>query len=50
MELKLTLAKILSKYDVYPAKSNPEELTIRDGTFTVRRPKDGISVVFKKRN
>ena len=49
MELKLTLAKILSKYDVYPAKPNPEELAIRDGTFTVRRPKDGISVVFKKR-
>ena len=49
MEIKSTLAKILSKYDVYPATSNPKEIAIREGTFTVRRPKHGISVIFKKR-
>ena len=50
MEIKLALAKILSKYDVHPGTSNYKDLAIRDGTLTIRRPKHGINVIFKKRD
>lgn len=50
MEIKLTLAKVIKKYDVFPAAPNPKEIAIREGTFSVRRPKHGIPVIFKKRD
>lgn len=49
MEIKLTLAKILAKYDVFPALPNPQKLVTREGTFTIRRPKQGVQVIFKRR-
>lgn len=50
MDIKLILAKILKKYDVFPA--NPEtckDIKIREGIFSVRKPVRGIEVIFKKK-
>jgi cytochrome P450 family 3 subfamily A len=47
VEIKLTLAKILSKYDVLPSVHTPNEIIFAEGV--VRRPRDGISVMIKKR-
>ena len=47
VEIKLTLAKILSKYDVLPSIHTPYELVFAEGI--VRRARDGIPVLIKKR-
>jgi hypothetical protein len=48
IELKMTLVKLLLNYEVRSTEKTPEVLTFREGL--VRTPKDGLNVVFKKRN
>jgi hypothetical protein len=50
MEIKLALAKILKKYDVFPANAESKNPVIREGIFNIRRPKYGLHVVFKPRD
>lgn len=47
LEIKLTLVKILKKFDVLPGKNFSSELEIKEGV--TRRPRNGISVMFRKR-
>ena len=47
IEIKMALAKILAKYDVINCEQTPEVLQFSEGV--VKRPKDGIPVMFKKR-
>jgi cytochrome P450 len=47
VEIKLILAKILSKYDVLPSVHTTREILFAEGV--VRRPRDGIPVMIKKR-
>ncbi len=44
----MTLVKLLLNYEVRSTEKTPEVLTFREGL--VRTPKDGLNVVFKKRN
>ena len=48
LEIKLALTKLLMKYDVLPSPKIPKKLTFEEGT-AIRRAKDGIPVIFKKR-
>ena len=51
LEVKMTLVHILRKYNVNPSDKmleNPS-LNFIEG-FSVRRPKGGVSVIFKPRN
>lgn len=51
LEIKLTLANILRNFDILPGKLNEKaDLNIRDGLFTIRKPRNGISAIFKKRD
>jgi hypothetical protein len=47
LEMKLSLVKILSKYDVLPTDNTPKKLEYIEGT--VRRPKTQIPIMLKKR-
>ena len=47
MELKITLVKILQKYEIHPSSKTPEKLEILEGS--TRMPKNGVNVIFKKR-
>ena len=47
LEIKLTLVKVLRKFNVYPSKSTPGKLRFAEGS--VRRPMDGVKLLFKKR-
>jgi hypothetical protein len=48
IELKMALVKLLLNYEIKPTDNMPSELEFREGV--VRTPKDGVNVVFKKRN
>ena len=48
LEIKLTLVKVLRKFNVFPSENTPKTLSFVEGI--VRRPKNGISVTFGKRN
>ena len=48
LEVKLTLAKLLKKYDILAPPGGLAEIKVREGA-AIRRPKNGIHVVFKKR-
>ena len=47
LEIKLTLAKILVKYDILPASNLPKTLKYQEGF--VRGPKTPINVIIKPR-
>ena len=47
VEIKMTLAKVLSKYDVLPTVNTPEKLTFAEGV--VRRVKNGIPIEIRAR-
>jgi hypothetical protein len=47
VEMKLTLVKLLLKYDVKSTPNTPSKLNYVEGT--VRRPKTSIPVLFTKR-
>jgi cytochrome P450 len=47
LEIKITLAKILSKYDILPSLHTPREIVFAEGV--VRRPRDGIPITIKRR-
>lgn len=46
-ELKFALIKIVRKYEILPGPNTPTVLEIQEGA--VRTPKNGVSVIFKKR-
>ena len=48
LEMKLTLVKLLMKYDVKSTSNTPSELSYVEGT--VRRPKTKIPIILSKRN
>ncbi len=48
IEMKLTLVKILGKYNVKSTPNTPRELKYVEGT--VRRPKTKIPIILEKRN
>ncbi len=48
LELKIGLAKILNNFEIKPSDSFPEQLEFQEGI--VRTPKDGVNVLFKKRD
>lgn len=48
LEIKITLVKILRKFDIKCGSQTAEKLTFIEG-FSVRRPKGGVSVIFQKR-
>jgi hypothetical protein len=48
LEMKLTLAKVLSKFDVVASKNTLEKLIFTEGT--VRRPENGIKIMIQKRD
>ncbi len=47
-ELKLALVKLLTNYEIAAGPSTPKELEFTEGV--VRVPKNGVRVIFKKRN
>ncbi len=47
LEVKLTLVKVLRKFNVIPSANTPNKLSFVEGV--VRRPKNGISVTFNNR-
>lgn len=49
LEIKLTLADILRNFDILPPRSYSDNIMIQDGLFTIRRPKGGVSAIFKPR-
>jgi len=48
VELKVALTKIISQYEVLPTEKTPIKLEFIEGT--VRSPKNGVYVSFRKRN
>jgi len=47
LELKIALCKLLTTYEIKPTENTPDHLDYNEGI--VRTPKDGVHVVFKKR-
>ena len=47
IEMKLTLVKLLQKFNVKSTPNTPTQLSYVEGT--VRRPKNGIPIVLEKR-
>lgn len=47
IEMKIALVKMLLKFEIIPGKNTPEKLDFVEGI--VRQPKNGINVIFKKR-
>ena len=47
LEMKLTLVKLLSKYNIKSTPNTPSELSYVEGT--VRRPKTKIPIILEKR-
>lgn len=47
LEMKLTLVKLLLKYNIKPTCNTPGELVFVEGT--VRRPKNKIPIMLEKR-
>ena len=48
IELKIGLVKLLLNYEIKPGKSFPQKMQFNEGI--VRTPKDGVNVVFNKRD
>jgi hypothetical protein len=48
LEIKLTLVKVLRKFNVCPSRNTPEKLRFTEGS--VRRPMNGVHVLFEKRH
>jgi hypothetical protein len=48
IELKMALVKLLLNYEIKPTENMPNDLEFREGV--VRIPKEGVHVIFKKRN
>ena len=48
MELKIALVKLLQKYEIHPSINTPDALEFDESS--VRTPKNGVKVIFKKRN
>jgi cytochrome P450 len=48
IEVKLSLVKLLSKFEIVKSEHTPTKLEFEEGP-AIRRPKHGIPVIFKKR-
>ena len=49
LEIKLALTRILLNFDILASPNTPDKLILEEG-FSVRRPKGGVNVIFKRRN
>ena len=47
LELKIALCKLLMAYEIKPTENTPDRLDYNEGI--VRVPKNGVHVIFKKR-
>ena len=48
LEIKLTLVKLLKQYDIIQSPKTIKENLFKE-TIVVRRPVDGLYIIFKKR-
>ena len=48
LELKIGLVKLLLNYEIAASENTPDKLEFDEGS--VRVPKHGVKVIFKKRN
>ena len=48
LEIKLALTRLLLEFDILPSVNTPKKLIFEEGP-AIRRAKDGIPVIFKKR-
>ena len=47
-ELKMALVKLISNFEILKSEATPDFLEFTEGG--IRRPKNGVSVLLKKRN
>jgi hypothetical protein len=48
LEIKLTLTKLLRKYDLVASEKTPKKVVFKEG-FGVRQPTEPIHIMFKRR-
>jgi hypothetical protein len=48
VEMKLALVKLLQRYEIHPSENTPLKLETVEGI--VRAPKNGVNILFKKRD